>query len=200
LSYTISNCRWQTVKGAEWKELLLFRDDKRLPSHTNTHNKQKKKPNSQLHILTGTFFWVTTQTESSLLTPIEVIPTDLTALKAYSVWTHSNSGFMLTTVLSIANCRKYYSCLSFVHCTKQRIFRHYNVDHIVQILIQIKENWTTDKPTQSPWLFHFHLFLLQFKLVFPIFLTYFHLNTNYSRTEDSNWFMANLTQASTSLT
>jgi len=35
MSYIISNCRWQTVKGAEWKELLLFRDDKRLPSHTN---------------------------------------------------------------------------------------------------------------------------------------------------------------------
>ena len=80
MSYTISNCRWQTVKGDEWKELLLFRDDKRLPDHTNISGSinvsvssfyhtimtqilitsKRKKLNSQLHILTGTFFWVTT--------------------------------------------------------------------------------------------------------------------------------------------
>lgn len=34
--------------------------------------------------LTGTFFWVTTQTESFPRTPIEVIPAAFTALNAYS--------------------------------------------------------------------------------------------------------------------
>ena len=36
-------------------------------------------------VLTGTFFWVTTQTESLPRTPIEVIPAAFTALNAYSV-------------------------------------------------------------------------------------------------------------------
>jgi hypothetical protein len=34
--------------------------------------------------LTGTFFWVTTQTESAPRTPIDVTPADFTALNAYS--------------------------------------------------------------------------------------------------------------------
>ena len=37
-------------------------------------------------VLTGTLFWVTTQTESLPRTPIEVIPAALTALNAYSVF------------------------------------------------------------------------------------------------------------------
>lgn len=35
-------------------------------------------------VLTGTFFWVTTQIESLPLTPIEVTPAAFTALNAYS--------------------------------------------------------------------------------------------------------------------
>ena len=47
---------------------------------------QKKRTHIDQQILTGTFFWVTTQTESFPLTPIEVIPAALTALKAYSTY------------------------------------------------------------------------------------------------------------------
>lgn len=39
---------------------------------------------NKLILQTGTFFWVTTQTESFPRTPIDVIPEDLTALNAYS--------------------------------------------------------------------------------------------------------------------
>jgi hypothetical protein len=45
---------------------------------------KKTRDNEKRDSLTGTFFWVTTQTESFPRTPIEVIPAVFTALKAYS--------------------------------------------------------------------------------------------------------------------
>lgn len=47
--------------------------------------------------LTGTFFWVTTQTESAPRTPIDVTPADFTALNAYSAHTerHRSDGVQI---------------------------------------------------------------------------------------------------------
>lgn len=79
--------RWVTLvwsKSLSYTNLIRIIASKHfitVTAHTNSANSWKYEP----VILTGTFFWVTTHTESFPRTPMEVIPADFTALNAYSI-------------------------------------------------------------------------------------------------------------------
>lgn len=86
--------RWVTLV---WSKSLscknfprVYKQQIHLTTRTHSANGQIKTQIYKPLILTGTFFWVTTHTESFPRTPIEVIPADFTALKAYSIQSSKN--------------------------------------------------------------------------------------------------------------
>ena len=96
--YLVTGKRWDTL---DWSRSLSCKQTQieiyKIPKSSGAidlrpkqaFRSSKKQTKGEL---TGTFFWVTTHTESFPRTPMDVIPAAFTALNAYSTWKRRPSG------------------------------------------------------------------------------------------------------------